>query len=215
MVIVRVGPTSEKYTVHKTIIRNLGGYFSAALEGTRFIEGNTNRLTLPEESSKVFDRVLIYAYTEDFRSDGETDMDIDWTTLIDVHDFGERHIIPKMQNKAIALFAAKLDWDDNHVIPPEFLHHLYKKTKEDSPLRSLAIDAYAWNLRVESGKPTSKRSLATEERGSLYILEQTSAHLFPSGFVCEVLKEIARKAPTLRYPRTFGSIYGEYFVEEM
>ena len=216
MATIFVGPSAKRYDLHKTVLRSVGGFFKAVLSDTNhFREAMTNTITLPDEDTVVFERFVVYVYKRDFHSDGEAEDEISWKTLIDLYSFGERRMIPEMQNKAVQLFAVKIDWDPDVIVPTNILHYLYRSTSEGSPLRSMAVDAYAWNLRVADDELSPpKRSYDIKEKGSCGILADAISTDFPSEFMLEVLREVAKKAAKLRRTRNFSTVCDEYFVKE-
>ena len=216
MATIFVGPSAKRYDLHKTVLRNVGGFFQAAFNGTSgFCEATTNTITLDNEDTSVFDRFVVYVYKGDFRFDGEAEKEISWKSLIDLYSFGERRLIPEMQNKVIQLFAAKIDWDPDVVVPTQILHYLYQNTMDGSPLRSMAVDAYAWNLRVADDKLSpSEHSCGLGLQGSWSILTDAVATDFPSQFTLEVLKEVIKKAAKIHRTRCFSTVCDDYFVKE-
>lgn len=216
MATVLVGPSAKRYDLHKSVLRSVGGFFKAALNDTgRFREAVTNTITLDDEDTSVFDRFAVYVYMRDFRFDGEAEKAISWKTLINLYTFGERRLLPKMQNKVIQLFAAKIDWDPDVIVPTKILHYLYKNTMDGSPLRSMAVDAYAWNIRMADDKLSpSEHPSGLGLEGSCGIFTDAASTDFPSQFTLEVLKEVIKKAAKLRRTRAFSMVCNEYFVKE-
>ena len=214
---ILVGTPAKRYHLHKGVLRCLGGYFRAAVRDKNgFREAATNTIVLDQESTDVFDRFTIFAYKGDFCSDGESEKEIGWKVLIDLFNFADRRIIPKMQNKVIQVFAIKIDWDPNVVMPPKYLRYLYKTTLDGSSLRSLVVDAYAWNLRVADDKlSVLERSSKRAFQRSWSMLADMDLTELPSTFLFEVLKEVTKKAAKLSQTRSFSSISAEYYVKEL
>ena len=209
MATVVVGRSAKRFTIQRSVLLNVGGFFRAALSNDGFLECVTKKITLLDEDTAVFERFVVFAYTGDFRFDGENELAIDWTTLIDLFSFAERRLLPRMQNAVIKVFAVKIDWHHDVIVPPKILQYLYTSTLDGSPLRTMAIDSYAWNLRVVEDK-----SRGSQARNTWSMPKDAMTSDFPSEFMFDVLKEVIKKAATLGQARTFGVICDEYYVKD-
>jgi hypothetical protein len=80
-------------------------------------------------------------------SDGP-DSDLDWELLIRVWLFGDKYLMPSLQNKVMNVLILKNN--KKNVTPTSFLELIYSNTPPGSPLRMFVVDlaAYKFNMAL-------------------------------------------------------------------
>lgn len=81
IVLVKVGPEEQKFTIHKGLLCAVSTYFKAALEGG-FKEAEEQMINMPEDDVEVFEHFQLWVYTGSFMEAGETEKGKDCNILI-------------------------------------------------------------------------------------------------------------------------------------
>ena len=161
------------------------------------------KLVLDEIEPHTFDRILAYLYSRNMLKDGEKYGQISWDLLIDLYLAAEYLAVPGLQNQAIDALTTKVDATEKGILPSNFLPTIFKHTISTSPLRRLAIDTYAWNLRSRVG-----------DEGEYSAFEDVDKSDLPGEFSFELLKQLVRKAPVLRRNRIFTPVSDNYYCAQ-
>jgi BTB/POZ domain len=139
-----VGPEKIRYVVHKDVVCSQSPFFSAALNG-RFIESSSQQLELPDCDAKAFDHVILWLYQsrleplEYFFKDKKPT----YFTLLDLYATADQLDIEGLRN-AVVNRVAELAEKTNSVPTPTDTYILYDAIRENSPLRELILDLFAF-----------------------------------------------------------------------
>ena len=157
-------------------------------------------IVLEAAEPPTFDRFLAYIYSRSILKDGESYGSIAWTLLISLYLAADYLVVPKLKHQVIDALTTKIDANKTGLIPSNLLHTIYNSTSTTgvSPLRRLAVDCYAWNLR--SGEEKESDPFHDIGKGDL-----------PSEFSLDLLKQLIIKAPNLHRNRIFKPISDEYY----
>ncbi|KAG9531086.1 hypothetical protein KCU93_g2178, partial [Aureobasidium melanogenum] len=153
VVTVEVGPEKKAFIIHKDLLFFYSDYFRTAFKGS-FKEASEGKLSLPEESAKIFYIFNSFIYTGQLSDmDGVTGMDLTAYTLSALWIFGDKYLAPAFQNMAIDRLVERIE---TRLKPlDKIMTYIYERTMVDAPLRKLAVD---W--QVYGGNPTTKESLS-------------------------------------------------------
>jgi hypothetical protein len=134
-VTIEIGVEKIAFMIHEDLLVYYSDYFRGAFSGS-FKEATEGRLAPPEEKVNVFKVFNNFIYTHQL-CDGDG-ADLCWSVLIKVWLFGDRHIIPALQNEAMDSILAKNVKEKS--IPSFSLKYIYRNTLDGSPLRKVMID---------------------------------------------------------------------------
>jgi hypothetical protein len=141
---VLVGPEKVRYLVHKDVLSSQSPFFSAALNGF-FLEGSSQILSLPDVETKIFDHVILWLYQnrleplEYFFKDNKPT----YFTLLDLYASADQLDIEGLRN-AVVDRVAELAEKTNSVPTPTDTYILYEAIRDNSPLRVLILDLFAF-----------------------------------------------------------------------
>jgi hypothetical protein len=141
---ILVGPEKTRYLVHKDVVAGQSPFFSAALNGA-FAEGQSQRIELPECEAKTFDHVMLWFYQnrlepiEHFFKDKKPT----YFSLLDLYATADQLDIEGLRN-AVCNRVAELAEKTNSVPTPTDTYILYEAIRENSPLRTLILDLFAF-----------------------------------------------------------------------
>jgi len=136
-----VGAEKRSFSIHKNLLCNAAPYFKAALDGG-FAESKSQVLELPEDDEEVFERFVLWLYTNKLLEENQTMEDVSWEILLGLYIFGEARGISGLQNEVIDTFIDKQEVAD--LIPTNRAPRIYENTPTDSPLRRLLVDWTAY-----------------------------------------------------------------------
>jgi hypothetical protein len=105
-VTIEVGPEKKVYVMHKDLLVFYSDYFRAAFNGT-FKEATEGKISLPDEREDVFDIFNHFIYSR--RIADQTDDELSWDQLIGVWLFGDKYIVPSLQNVVMDAFIARTE----------------------------------------------------------------------------------------------------------
>ena len=149
-------------------------YFSAAFNGS-FKEAAEQKLPLPNERVELFEIFNGFLYTTEIRSiQGVEGPDLRWGTIIDLWVFGDKYLVPALQNVALDSFQAK--YRQVKQIPINQLNAIYENTLPESPLRKVIIDTVAY-------------------KGSLQALLRDKLHKWPKEALADLVLALNGKDP--------------------
>lgn len=145
IVIIKVGPQKETFTMHKETLSNSSLYFEAALEG-KFKEAKNSVIELPEDDVEIFRVFQIWLYTGQLlltrdRSDHIWNL-FTWETLVDLYIFGECRLISGFLNPVMDLLIRKPEAPRE--IPVYLATYIYNNTYHGSWLREWISHATAY-----------------------------------------------------------------------
>ncbi|KAF2419759.1 hypothetical protein EJ08DRAFT_665833 [Tothia fuscella] len=209
-----VGPTKTEFLVHKDVATQQSPYFAAALNGS-FSEGDSQTITLEEVDAKIFEHVVLWLYagrleyTEFFFKDGKPT----YFTLLDIYSLADRLLIEGLRN-AVVDRMAELAEATNSVPTPTDTHILYDSIRENSPLRRLILDLFAFkktdnliSTHPDSWHPTFLRDLICKLKRPGFSalmrhdIKPWSPLAWPSTKACEVCKVVLK-------PNVSGNVCG-------
>ncbi|CAD0088398.1 unnamed protein product, partial [Aureobasidium mustum] len=138
---IGTGETAKVFHIHKDLLIFYSDYFRGAFNGS-FIEATTGKISLADERVDVFDVVHQFIYTRQLSD--EADASIDWKLLVRVWIFGDKHLMPCLQNVAVDMLMRT--HEELNGIPCRLLKMIYKNTVSNSPLRKLMVDLTAYKV---------------------------------------------------------------------
>ena len=105
-VAVKVGADEKTYYLHKGLLMEHSSYFRAALDPSKFKEGETGIILLPDVESKVFNLFAEWLYRSAMRSEESLTfnchmqfLDADpWMSLTKFYIFADRFLVSKLQH---------------------------------------------------------------------------------------------------------------------
>lgn len=117
-------------------------YFHRAFNGS-FKEAVEGKLSLPDADADLFYIVNGFLYTRQLRSqDNKTGPDLDFATLGSLWGFGDRYLMPLLQNTAMDAYIIKFSTlNGTHgTLPSELMARRYRQTSTGSPFRKFLVD---------------------------------------------------------------------------
>lgn len=104
---------------------------------------------------EVFSIVNQFIYTRELSDD--TDHDLDWGLLFRTWLFGDKYLMPALQNRVMDTLIEKVTVTNS--VPTPELKFIYKNTLPGSPLRNFLVDlaAYTFDLVSVMTSDESKR----------------------------------------------------------
>lgn len=145
IIYVNVGPTQERFGIHKSLLCHHSSYFKAALEGG-FEESETQVINLKDEDPKVFwgFNEWLYSGTVAHQRYATNEK---WSALLDLYVFAEKRIVPKLQN---ALIDAMINLcGEIESYPKTEIHLAWVNTATSSPLHELLGELYARDVSMD------------------------------------------------------------------
>jgi len=145
LVIFIVGQEKEKFTVHKDFATLRSPVFAAAFDG-KFVEGETQTMTLKHAEAPVFGLLVHWLYYQNVKPDKESGSLMRWSKL---WMLGREYLIYKLQNDSMATiynylvnFSPITGRVDKKSFK-DFIKYLYKNDLEGTPLRQITVDQVA------------------------------------------------------------------------
>ena len=158
------------FGVHKGLICSKSAYFKSRLEGG-FKEASEAKVTLTDEDPDTFKRFNWWLYTGKVLFDEERVEDTNYDKLFDLYAFGEKRLIPHLQNACIDAVINR-DIVTETIPYGEVVQQLWDKLPRQSPMRKLLTDLFVWNADImeffskdEDIETYSKDFLASVLRG--------------------------------------------------
>ncbi|THY80361.1 hypothetical protein D6C92_10628 [Aureobasidium pullulans] len=109
IVVVEVGPEKQAFSIHKDLLCFYSDYFRGAFDSS-FKEAAEGKLSLPTEDPAIFDIFNGFIYTRQLRDATDVrGLDLLYGTLVALWIFGDKYIVPALQNKAIDAFKERSD----------------------------------------------------------------------------------------------------------
>ncbi|KAH0367800.1 hypothetical protein KCU65_g4458, partial [Aureobasidium melanogenum] len=139
LVTVEVGSGKKKFVIHKDLLTFYSDYFRGAFNGS-FKEAAEGKLSLLDEDVEVFDIFHKFLYTGSI-GDGQGH-NLRSDTLIKVWVFGDRFLIPCLQNSAIDALDTRLHI--RHTIPTLSIKLIWENTLPNAPLRKYVLDVVVY-----------------------------------------------------------------------
>jgi hypothetical protein len=130
--------------IHKDLLTFYSDFFRGAFNGS-FIEAAEGKLSLPDVEVPIFDIFNQFLYTGRL-ADGEGHT-LRSNTLIKLWLFGDRFIVPCLQNSAIDALDKKFHM--THSLPTRFNKLIWENTLPSALLRKYMLDIVVYMADVE------------------------------------------------------------------
>ena len=134
--------------MHEGVLRQISAWFKDTLDKAPATDENgapfdqPKAIEVADEDPAIFKRFNEWVYTKNLCTEGETTMELPWSTVFDVYTFAERRGIPKLQNACISVVIRKAN--TGAPFPTQdILNPLWKTTGKVSPLRLLLLELFA------------------------------------------------------------------------
>ncbi|KEQ74392.1 hypothetical protein M436DRAFT_80821 [Aureobasidium namibiae CBS 147.97] len=179
---IEVGSKKKIYVIHKDLLRFYSDYFRGAFSGS-FKEAIEGKVSLPEEREAVFDIFTQFLYSRLLADD--RDEKISWATLVDVWLFGDKYLVPSLQNSAMDSLIKKIEVD--HSVPTHQIKKIWEKTLPSSPLRRYLLEHTAYRLSASSFQMFENhwtREALVELVKTFFDKEDTKKYVFPAREKC-------------------------------
>ncbi|THW58001.1 hypothetical protein D6D19_10466 [Aureobasidium pullulans] len=150
IVTVDVGPEGTSFMVHRDLLVFYSDYFRGAFNSS-FKEAVECKLKLPDERVDVFSIFNKFIYT---RQLFDEDVDPTWQLLIEVWLFGDKHIVPALQNEVMDTLIAKNA--KLNLIPAAELQTIYDNTLHSSPLLRIVVDWVTYKSEMQRSLKSEK-----------------------------------------------------------
>lgn len=121
--------------VHKDLLTFYSDYFRGALNGS-FREAIESKISLPDVCVETMELFVHFIYNRCL-ADGAGHK-LSWEQLVEVWLFGDKHLIPSLQNSAMDALIMKNKTEN--VIPTKNVKVIYENTLSSSPLRKFILD---------------------------------------------------------------------------
>ncbi|KAG9583452.1 hypothetical protein KCU77_g11236, partial [Aureobasidium melanogenum] len=177
VVTITVGPQKKAFVIHKDVLCFCSDYFRAAFNGS-FKEAIEGKLSLPDEDADLFYIVNGFVYTRQLRQeDRQTGPQLSHRTLGQLWAFGDRYLMPALQNTAMDACIKRISLSNNGWFTGESMEREYGQTSEGSPLRRFLVDWQAhkseqskerlgqWPQEALVDLATTLSSMKSEHRG--------------------------------------------------
>ncbi|KAH0273985.1 hypothetical protein KCU91_g5599, partial [Aureobasidium melanogenum] len=143
IVTIEVGMAKKVYSIHKDLLVFYSDYFRAAFNGS-FTEVAEGKISLPHESTNVFDIVVKFVYTRQLSD--TVDSDIKWQNLSRVWIFGDKYLMPAFQNEAMSTLLKRVA--KSGIVPTNCVKLIYNNTCPGSALRRFIVDLVVWQGNI-------------------------------------------------------------------
>ncbi|GAB7358178.1 hypothetical protein MBLNU230_g0332t1 [Neophaeotheca triangularis] len=201
IITVLVGEDEKTYKMPRSVLYNASPWFRAALDPSKFLEGQSNILKFPEVDTGTFDRFVVWLYGTERDRTPEDDY---WTPdpykpydcqsmATNLWIFAHTYIMPALQN-----FAMRILWlniEEERYMDVGLIRKAFEKTPEGSELRKASVRAIHMSL-VDDG--VDEGMVAEEVKD------------FP-GFVREMLAYIATHSYR---SKSKGKVPEDFLIEE-
>jgi len=148
---VLVGPNKKEFIAHKDILCKQSPFFKAALD-SKWIEGETKRVSLPEDDPSIFSGFLQWAYTRKIiHSASQTDKG---TAEEIYHEFAKLYVLADklgvvaLKNRVIDEIS-QLEQATGLGFPSIRYQYVYENTAQGSLLRQYLVDLLAERAGVD------------------------------------------------------------------
>lgn len=166
-------------------------YFRGVFGGN-FQEAKQGLVHLADEDPKIFKKVYEWLYTRNLADTLEGEMKLNFAVLLDLYLFGEKRMVPTLQNDTIDVIIRKCT--EENYSPVSMIETVYEELSASSPLRKLIVDIAIHRDTAESF--ASKKKFYTEE------------------FVVEVATEMLRIRTLSHKTWDYFLPYSKYHVPE-
>lgn len=185
-IIVNKGAHKETFVVHKCLVDHYSSFFKTAFD-SKFIEGETQSMTIEDIESSAFGLLVHWIYTQSLKQDQGNDSP-SVVLLAKVWSLAERFIMPRLQNVAIDQFRLGLDRVADLIIFERLATFAYgKDLAKDNPIRKLTVEKYAYG--PFNTTPQSSGFVPFPRCRSLQWPGVASS--FPAEFFTDVMKTLA------------------------
>ncbi|KAG9958544.1 hypothetical protein KCU61_g8214, partial [Aureobasidium melanogenum] len=144
LVTIEVGSEKKKFVIHKDILTFYSDFFRGAFNGS-FMEATEGKLSLPDVEVEIFDIFNQFLYTGCL-ADGQGHA-LRSIRLIKLWLFGDRFIVPCLQNSAIDALGKR--FSIKHSLPTSFTKLVWENTLPSAPLRKYMLDTVVHTADVE------------------------------------------------------------------
>lgn len=125
--------------IHKDLLCFYSDYFRGALNGS-FKEAIEGKISLPDANADLFYIVNGFLYTRELRQqNNRMNSDIDLVTLGQLWIFGDRYLMPFLQNTTMDAYIKRASMM-NMVFSPRLMVRKYEETSKGSQLRKFLVD---------------------------------------------------------------------------
>lgn len=156
IVYVDVGPSKQRFSVHKGLICHKSKFFSAAFNSS-FSEAVNGIVELVEEEPEIFDIAHAWLYTNELTwSEGGKDVPCLVRQLSDLFVLADKLDMPLLCNKAIDGLKSKF-LETEYMPSVTLINTAYTKTPESSPLRKLYVAVMTFDDRQWLVRATKHR----------------------------------------------------------
>lgn len=198
--------TSNATTISKNLLCSASPYFIKALQG-KFVEASTQTLRLPGCDEDVFRTLVHYLYNnhtlpdyqakhQEFPARGASIPGDDYAAdtmdlLIRTWAFGEEHLMPDLQNKAMRALLVFLKVMS---LNPRMIRRAFEVTSEDSMLRKAIVHEAVYDWKAGNLRDEGQMERLGTIPGLFKIWTSTVARYGGDCTChnCEVLKDFAR-----------------------
>lgn len=153
---VRVGsgPSAREFSVHKDLITHYSPFFKAALSDSRWKEGMSNMIDLPEDEPQLFKFYLCWLYgtwpfeyiTTCIKFDRKTLECAEFIQLADAYVFGNKILDFDFCDMVLdSLCAHAHHAHATDLVPTGSFFEIWKVSKKHSAPRKLLLDAYVYS----------------------------------------------------------------------
>ncbi|KEQ71847.1 hypothetical protein M436DRAFT_50601, partial [Aureobasidium namibiae CBS 147.97] len=139
IVTVEVGAEKKAFLIHKDLLIFYSDYFRGAFDGS-FSEAAKGKLFLVDERVNVFSIVNQFVYTRELSD--KDNYELDWDVLIRAWIFGDKYLMPSLQNKVMTTLIEKHTRDN--FLPTLQFKLIWNNTLPGSPLRKVMVDLVAY-----------------------------------------------------------------------
>ncbi|KAG9673264.1 hypothetical protein KCU95_g16838, partial [Aureobasidium melanogenum] len=109
IVTVEVGPQKQAFSIHKDVLCFYSDYFRGASEGS-FKEAVDGKIWLEKEDPAIFDIFNAFLYNRKLQdAKGLVGPSLSFRTLVDLWIFGDKFVVPLLQNITIDSLQQKSD----------------------------------------------------------------------------------------------------------
>jgi hypothetical protein len=143
-VTVEIGPEKKAYVMHKDLLTFYSDYFRAALNGS-FEEATEGKISLPDEREDLFDIFNQFIYSRVIAD--EKGHELNWDVLVGLWLFGDKYIIPSLQNSAMDAIMKRACV--RNTTPTSQVNNIWEHTTPSSPLRKYILERVIYKLRVD------------------------------------------------------------------
>jgi hypothetical protein len=138
-VTVEVGTKKKAFIIHKDLLVFYSDYFRGAFNGS-FSEATKGKISLADERVDVFNVVNQFVYTRQLSD--KLDSDLEWEMLVRAWLFGDKYLMPSLQNRAMSVLIEK--GAITLFVPTSCLELIYNNTLPGSVLRKFMVDTAAY-----------------------------------------------------------------------